>query len=234
MFFINLYGIMTPILAGFFAGMMHVFAGPDHLTAVAPLAVRIHRRAWNAGLRWGLGHASGVLFVGALALLFRGLLPVGMISSWSERSVGLLLIGIGVWGWRKALRTRVHAHEHSHGGKSHLHFHIHKANHSKEAVHDGSRHVHGHAAFGIGTLHGLAGSSHFLGVLPALAFPSNWQAAGYLAAFGIGTVIAMLLFSSVIGFLAMRCAMGGTAAYRGLMYVCSIAAVAVGVVWLIQ
>jgi len=29
------------------------------------------------------------------------------------------------------------------------------------------------AAFGVGTLHGLAGSSHLLGVLPALALPSR-------------------------------------------------------------
>jgi sulfite exporter TauE/SafE len=224
---------MISILAGFLAGLIHVFSGPDHLAAITPLAVRSHRRACVAGFRWGLGHAAGVLFVGMLSLLLRGLLPVDLISSWSERLVGLLLIGIGIWSWHKALHTRIHAHEHSHGGASHLHFHVHAAGNVRDGNHERKPHVHGHAAFAIGTLHGLAGSSHFLGILPALAFASNRQAAGYLIAFGVGTVAAMLLFSSIIGLLATRFAVGGTRAYRGLMYVCSVAAVAVGVAWLV-
>ena len=225
--------IMISILAGFLAGLIHVFSGPDHLTAIAPLAVKSHRRAWISGFRWGLGHAAGVLFVGILSLLFRELLPIDLVSSWSDRLVGVLLIGIGIWSWRKALRTRIHAHEHSHGGESHLHFHVHAAGNVQDRNHGQKPHVHRHAAFGIGTLHGLAGSSHFLGILPALAFASNWQAAGYLTAFGAGTVVAMVLFSSIVGLLAARFAVGSALAYRGLMYTCSGAAVAVGVAWLV-
>jgi sulfite exporter TauE/SafE len=224
---------MISILAGFLAGLIHVFSGPDHLAAIAPLAVRSHRRAWIAGLRWGLGHATGVLFVGILSLLLRELLPIDLISSWSERLVGVLLIGIGIWSWHRALRTRIHAHEHSHGGEAHLHLHVHAEGGLEEGNHERKPHVHRHAAFGIGTLHGLAGSSHFLGILPALAFPSNRQAAAYLAAFGAGTVVAMLFFSSIVGLVATRFAVGGTRAYRGLMCVCSGAAVAVGVAWLV-
>ena len=43
---------------------------------------------------------------------------------------------------------------------------------------------HGRAAFAVGTLHGLAGSSHLLGILPALAMPSDLAAGIYLLLFG--------------------------------------------------
>src|SRR3989442_15739149 len=94
------------------------------------------------------------------------------------------------------------------------------------------KHAHTHAAFGIGTLHGLAGSSHFLGILPALALPSNLLAAGYLAAFGVGTVLAMVLFSHVIGAVAARFKVRMWKAYRGMMFACSAIAFVVGAAWL--
>jgi hypothetical protein len=46
-------------LTGFVAGWLHVLSGPGHLTAVAPIAINDHRKAWVTGLNWGLGHASG-------------------------------------------------------------------------------------------------------------------------------------------------------------------------------
>src|SRR3982751_1551261 len=93
-----------PIMASSIgAGLVHVFSGPDHLAAIAPLAMKRQRGAWRTGLRWGIGHASGVAFVGILALILRGILPVDLISGWSDRLVGVLLIGIGLWTLRKAL-----------------------------------------------------------------------------------------------------------------------------------
>src|SRR6266542_6751969 len=106
-------------LTGFAAGLLHVLSGPDHLTAVAPIAADDHRKAWITGLNWGVGHASGVLIIGFVALLLRGVLPVDLLSSWTERLVGAFLIGIGIWGLRKALTNHVHAHKHTHGGECH-------------------------------------------------------------------------------------------------------------------
>jgi hypothetical protein len=53
----------------------------------------------------------------------------------------------------------------------------------------------------------------------------------YLAAYGAGTVLAMMLFSSTIGSLAARFA-GAAGVYRGLMFACSAAAMLVGGIWL--
>ena len=219
---------MIALLSGFTAGLVHVLSGPDHLAAVAPLTVAHHERPWLTGLRWGLGHASGVVGVGLLALYLRELLPLGALSFWAERLVGIVLIGVGLWGLRIALTCHVHTHEHFHDGRTHAHLHVHGPKTAHE--HGQERpHRHGHTAFAIGVLHGLAGSSHFLGVLPALALPTTVQAASYLAAYGVGTIVAMSSFSSLMGLVAERFALG---AYRTLLCTCSLAALVVGGWWL--
>src|SRR5580765_6930289 len=103
---------MIAALTGAIAGAVHVWSGPDHLAAIAPLAVRRPRRAWLPGMRWGLGHSAGV-----------GL--IGLLSSWGERLVGVMLFGIGLWALHRALRQNVHAHKHEHDGEAHVHLHTH-------------------------------------------------------------------------------------------------------------
>ena len=186
-------------LAGLTAGLIHVLSGPDHLAAVAPLA-NDRARAWRTGFLWGLGHSGGVFAVALLALALRGALPLEALSSWSERLVGVALIGIGLWGFTRVIRGPIHSH------------------------------VHVRTAAAVGVLHGVAGSSHFLGVLPALALPDAPSSFGYLAGFGLGTVAAMSGFAGAFGLLA-----GGADAprqRRWLLTASSTAAIVVGVVWI--
>ena len=220
---------MIAVLTGLLAGLIHVWTGPDHLTAIAPLAVRHPGRAWIPGARWGLGHSAGVVVVGLFSLWLRDLIPVEWLSSWGERLVGVMLFGIGLWALHQAFKNKIHAHEHEHDGDRHIHIHAHHHGHAPKKV---SPHRHTHAAFGIGTLHGLAGSSHFLGVLPALAFPTTTLAVAYIAAFGVGTVAAMAIFSWGVGRMATRFAGRGQMIYRSMMTVCGVAALVVGVFWL--
>ena len=222
---------MISVITGLVAGAIHVISGPDHFAAVAPFAAESRRKAWDVGLRWGVGHAGGVLFIGLLSLLLRDWLPVAAISSWSERLVGVMLIGIGLWGARRALSGRVHTHEHEHNGATHVHIHTHDGATAHTHEHT-PEHRHTHAAFAVGTLHGVAGSSHFLGVLPALAFPTMTEAVWYLAAYGVGTVVAMVGFASLVGLSARSLAVSSAQAYRQMMAVCSLAAVVVGGWWL--
>jgi ABC-type nickel/cobalt efflux system permease component RcnA len=230
----SIFANVISVLAGAVAGMVHVLSGPDHLAAVAPLAAERHESGWLTGARWGLGHATGVVLVGVLALLLREALPLDLLTGWAERSVGVMLIAIGIWGARKALRSHVHLHEHAHDGRRHVHVHVHDGG----TAHDhrsgeGRSHGHTHAAFAVGTLHGLAGSSHFLGVLPMLALPTDTEAVVYLMAFGGGTIAAMAGFSSAVGWLARGLALGGHRVYRALMFGCSAAAGGIGVYWLV-
>ena len=222
---------MIAVISGLIAGTVHVWSGPDHLAAIAPLTVRkSSRHSWSPGVRWGMGHSAGVGLVGLLALWLRDLLPVDLLSSWGERIVGVMLLAIGFWALRKAFK--VHAHEHEHSGSRHIHMHAHHGHVPHEQA--GAHEHHSHAAFGIGVLHGLAGSSHFLGVLVALAFPTRIQALGYLGAFAVGTILSMAAFSWIMGLLAFRFAGGSTKVYRGLMGCCAAAAMVVGCFWLFQ
>ena len=212
--------VFITAVAGMFAGAVHVLSGPDHLAAIAPLASDGRRHHWKSGALWGFGHSSGVLIVGLLALLFKDWLPVDALSSWSEWVVGFTLVAIGVWGLRaRAARARVATHPHQHGAVTHAHAHIHAPPHT-------------HAAFGVGILHGFAGSSHFLAVLPALALPDLASSLGYLAGYGVGTVAAMSVFSTAIGFVAARAERSGPGAARWLLSGCSAAAMIVGIAWI--
>lgn len=194
---------MFPVLAGLAAGLVHVLAGPDHLAAVAPLSVDRERPQWRAGLQWGLGHTAGVLAVGLMLIFFRTLLPIEAISVYSERLVGVVLVCIGVWGVARARSPRRHVHASS------------------------------GASFAMGTLHGVSGSSHLFGVLPALALPTQAAAYWYLGGFGVGAVVAMTVFSALVGVIAVAAARRGVNAYRGMLYACSVCAFAVGGFWLV-
>lgn len=239
-----LHVMISAILAGLLAGLIHVLSGPDHLAAIAPLSADRRRAGWQIGFRWGLGHSLGVLLIGFLSLAMRGLLPLDLVSGWAERTVGMTLIGVGLWGLRNGLRNRVHSHEHAHGGPRHAHFHFHgrRTAHEPEkgtglaelvpANRVAEKHRHSHAATLIGILHGLAGSSHIWGVLPALAFSQESAAISYLVSFGLGTVAGMSCFSSVIGWISSGFQSRGVGVHRALMTACSLAAIFVGAYWL--
>jgi hypothetical protein len=194
---------MFPVLAGLAAGLVHVLSGPDHLAAVAPLAADPDRPQWRAGLQWGLGHTAGVLAVGLLLIWLRAILPIEALSVYSERIVGVVLIGIGVWGVARARSPRRHVH------------------------------ASAGASFAMGTLHGFAGSSHLFGVLPALALPTQAAAFWYLGGFGVGAVVSMTAFAALVGVVAVSAARRGMNAYRGMLYACSVCAFVVGGFWLV-
>lgn len=194
---------MVALAAGLAAGFFHVLAGPDHLAAIAPLAADDTRSSWRSGLAWGLGHTAGVLLVGLLLLAFRELLPIDLLSAASERVVGAALVGVGVWGLWRARAPRAHAH------------------------------LPSTPSFAMGTLHGLAGSSHLYGVLPSLMFASRLDAGAYLGGFGAGAIVAMTAFAAIVGSVAAAAGQSQTAVRRAVLYAASAAAVVVGGVWLL-
>jgi hypothetical protein len=198
---------MTLAFAALVAGFVHVLSGPDHLAAMAPYAVEGKSRAWRTGVRWGLGHSTGVVGVGLVALLLRDTLHVEALSAWGELCVGVVLIAIGIRAALAVIRRSRGRHEHESG-------------------------AHGHAPFAIGTVHGLAGSSHVLGIAPALVLPTDLMVYTYLTLFGVGSIAAMGLFSSLVGRLALARVIAGMPAQRALLAASSVVAVAVGGFWL--
>jgi hypothetical protein len=222
--------MLAACLGGFVAGTLHVLAGPDHLAALAPLALQARRRAWKVGLRWGLGHSAGILAVAVLAFGFRQTAALDRLAGWGERLVGATLILLGLWGFRNLFRRHLHAHVHEHEGRAHLHVHVHSVGEDHRTP---GAHVHGHAAFWVGTLHGLAGTAHLLGILPSLTLPAWTETAGYLTAFAAGTVGAMVLFAGLVGGLAPGKTERGLRLYRGGLAAASALCALVGVAWLL-
>jgi hypothetical protein len=219
------------VFVGAVAGATHVLSGPDHLAAVLGLAGRGRRVDLWTGIRWGVGHALGVIAVGALAVALREVLPLEALSAWSERLVGLVLISLGVVGLVHALRTRVHTHVHAHDGHQHTHLHAHAAPHGADTHHG---HAHRHPATWIGLLHGLAGSSHFLGVLPALGLARAADTFAYVGGFGLGSIFAMGGFAAAIGALSTRASRRGPALHHRLLVGASTACTVVGLAWLVS
>ena len=219
--------MLVSFFGGLAAGSLHVVMGPDHLAAVAPLAMRDRRGAVRAGAAWGLGHGIGVVMLGAAGMLVRDRVDVLALSGWSELLVGFLLIGLGLWSLRAGLRLEVHSHDHEHtDATAHAHPHLHIG----EQAHSAHSTPHTHAAFGVGVFHGAAGVGHLLGVVPALALPPA-HAAAYLTAYLVAAVGSMVLFSLALGALTQR---AGPRLMRGMMLTASAFSMAIGCWWLVS
>lgn len=230
---------MIQFFSGLLMAAVHVVTGPDHLAAVAPLAIENRKKAWHIGFYWGMGHVLGMLLIGLLYLAFREIIPVEEISAYSEYLVGLVLIGIGIWAIVKAM-VKLHSH-HSH---PHVHLepeplvHIHGHDHTDEF-----NHAHQHtkvqkqnrlAALSVGTLHGFAGVSHFLLILPTLMLPNITESVIYLTGFATGTIASMLLFALILGMASSKASkISEGKLFRNLRIFAGILAIGVGIYWML-
>jgi len=231
-----------PLLFGVIAALAHVLSGPDHLAAIGPLAVNANRRAWLIGMSWGIGHLLGMLIIGILFFYLKDFIPVEFISANSEKMVGILLIVIGLWAIYKMMssnKTAAHAHDHTHADETGLTY-VHRHHHHHPETIDKHEHTHESrsrqtyfAALGIGILHGLAGVSHFIGLLPTLAFETKFESAMYLSGFGVGTILSMVMFSALLGFVATKASESGRKTlFRSINGIAGISAIFVGIFWI--
>ena len=185
------------ILTGVLAGFIHVISGADHLIAMAPSAINSPKKALKNGLSWGVGHSSGVLLLAFLAIFIKDITPLNKFSNIAEFLVGISLLIVGVIAIKNAFQLKMHAHSHKHdNGFAHSHYHF----HTKEQK---NYNKHSHALTGLGLLHGIAGGSHFLAVLPALALPII-SACFYLISYLFGSLISMNLFTFLISFTTLK------------------------------
>jgi high-affinity nickel permease len=204
-------------------GASHSFA-PDHIAAIGVFVSRRPqwRRALAIGVRWGVGHSLVILLVGG-ALVVTGWRFPDHFAPIVERVVGGTLIGLGVLALLRALR--LHGHVHEHDGVPHWHVHSHR----RSERHD---HTH-HAAFGLGMLHGLAGTGALVIALPLAATQSAPLALGYLVAFGLGTTVTMAAVGAVAGWAARRTAHRSITLLRATAVIPAVASIVVGAWWTI-
>ena len=185
------------VSTGLIAGIIHVIGGADHLIAMAPSSITNPKLALKNGLSWGLGHSSGVIILSILAIFFKDIAHLTKLSYFAEFLVGISLLIIGSIAIKNSFKFNIHTHQHEHNdGISHKHFHYHK---SRDIRHN----RHSHALTSLGILHGLAGGSHLIAVIPALALPMQ-EAFAYLIAYLIGSTIIMIFFTYLISLSTMK------------------------------
>ena len=191
----------------------------DHVIAVTAIVSGERRigAAARIGIAWGLGHSLTVFLVGGAIILFKLTIPprLGMAM---EFAVAIVLIGLGIsvltrssprLANRLGLKSNAsdlfaHSHAHEHDGTTHVHPHAHS--HGDEHTHRShllpkpSRFARGslERAFGVGLVHGLAGSAA-IALLVLSAIPNPIWGMVYLAIFGFGTIVGMALITTAIG-----------------------------------
>lgn len=205
-------GVFALLGLGLVFGLKHA-TEVDHVVAVSTI-VSEHRNVLRSALvggLWGAGHTASLIIVGMLVLVFRVTIPMP-VANWLEFGVALMIITLGVLAVVRVLRKRpdLHLHRHEHDGQSHvhIHFHDHGSEHAPAPAPQSSeidRPSHSHAISQVGfkpmlvgAMHGLAGSAA-LTLLVLTQIQSIWLGLLYLAVFGLGSTVGMLLMSGLIG-----------------------------------
>ena len=186
------------LMLGFVVGMRHALEA-DHLAAVSAMASQDldSKRAWQMGSAWGLGHTITLFLFGGLVLIVGG--NISEQVAWVlHAAVGVTLILLGADVIRRLITNRVHYHLHRHGNAD-PHFHAHSHRHDKH--HDRSTHHHEHGfptrALFVGLVHGMAGSAALIAIT-LQSVESIALGLGYIALFGLGSIVGMALLATII------------------------------------
>ncbi|WOH54346.1 urease accessory protein [Bradyrhizobium sp. sBnM-33] len=220
---------------GFLLGMQHALEA-DHIAAVSSIAARRSRVAdiVKHGLTWGLGHTL-TLFVFAGAAILLGRAIPDDVARPMETAVGIVLVGLGAHVLWRLWRDRVHFHQHGHDdGTVHFHAHSHTG---ETAPHARAAHIHEHGfrwrTLLVGLMHGMAGSAALL-VLAVTQASSAAVGLGYIALFGVGSMIGMGALSTAIAVPLAVSARWLTWANRGLQGAVGLTTIAIGIMTVVE
>jgi high-affinity nickel permease len=220
---------------GFLLGMQHALEA-DHIAAVSSIAARRTHVGdiVKHGLTWGLGHTL-TLFVFAGAAILLGRAIPEHVARPIETAVGIMLVGLGAHVLWRLWRDRVHFHRHGHGDGT-VHFHAHS--HAGEIIpHTRAPHAHAHGfrwrTLLVGLMHGMAGSAALL-VLTVSQASSPAIGLGYVALFGIGSMVGMGALSTIIAVPLAVSARWLTWANHSLQGAVGIVTIAIGVTTIVE
>lgn len=193
----------TAVLYGASAGALHAVTGPDHVLSLGPVALTRPSRSFRVGLVWGAGHSLGTLLLALPLLWFSRFVHLPALASVSDRLAGLALMAMATFSLWQARRGG-----HAHGGTS-----TEKRN-----------------PLLVGTIHGATGAGGLLLVVPMLLEAELPQAVAFLAAFSLGSSLAMACLTASIGTLGKK--LGGTLVARAQRWL-GFGSLAVGGAWLL-
>ncbi len=224
--------VLNLLLLGFLMGMKHAMEA-DHVAAIASLATRSQSvtSIIRQGSVWGVGHAVTLFLFGSLVLWMETTVPDTLAHA-LEAAVGLMLVVLGIDVVRRLVQDRLHFHTHKHSdGTVHLHAHP----HAGETQHDPGHHQHGHArdfpfrALLVGMMHGMAGSAALiLLTLHTVSAPGTGLL--YIALFGLGSMLGMVVLSAAIAIPLRWTTRGLTWLHNGLQGAVGVTTIALGVI----
>ena len=155
---------MFKIFLTIYAGLEHAFEA-DHLLAVNTLVSHREnlKQSLKDGIFWGIGHTTTIFLVGILMIGFKLNIGENVFKNF-EAGVGIMLIFLGIYRMSKLYFPKQHNH-----------------------THNTSR-----AAFGVGLIHGLAGSGALV-VLVISQMKTPSEGLMYILIFGLGSIFGMFL-----------------------------------------
>jgi high-affinity nickel-transport protein len=179
--------LVAVLLLGLFLGMRHA-TDADHVVAVTTIVSRERsvRAAGLVGAVWGIGHTLTILVVGGAIILFGLVIPPRLGLS-MELSVALMLVVLGVANFAGAGKRLEEAARPA--GAAHPHAH--------EPTRLGLRPAQFVRSLVVGVVHGLAGSAAVALLVLTTIRDARW-ALLYLLVFGAGTVVGMMILTSMI------------------------------------
>ena len=192
----------TLLLLGSLVGMQHVLDA-DHLAAMATMSTGVssRRAVILRGSVWGLGHTITLLSICGVLMIMGGTIS-GHTQALLQFAVGIMIVLLGAnvlyQLWRKRPHFQFHQHE---TGVHHVHAHTHQ---NALLPHAKDPHPHAHRSLGlkratlIGMMHGTAGSAGLLVI--AAGADSVINALGYVLAFGVGSILGMIVLSFVASY----------------------------------
>jgi cytochrome c biogenesis protein CcdA len=220
---------------GFLLGMQHALEA-DHIAAVSSIAARRTDVGdiVKHGLTWGLGHTLTLFVFAGAAILLGHAIPEHLAQP-LETAVGIMLVGLGAHVLWRLWRDRVHFHAHGHSdGAVHIHAHSHAG---ETLPHARAPHSHAHGfrwrTLLVGLMHGMAGSAALL-VLAVSQASSVAAGLGYVALFGIGSMIGMGALSTVIAVPITLSARWLTRVNSGLQAIVGVVTIAIGVMTIVK
>jgi high-affinity nickel-transport protein len=201
----------TILAVGFLLGLKHA-TDADHVAAVTTIVSHAHKLTSAAmiGISWGIGHTIMIIVVGIAIILFHISIPAKLQLSF-EFVVAIALVVLGILNLTGIMQkllgafSGVHSHFHQHD-RMHIHVHHHDASlHEKSRRHEAvAEFITQHGVFQllrpliVGLIHGLAGSAA-VALLVLGSISDQNLALLYLCIFGIGTIIGMMLITTILG-----------------------------------
>lgn len=198
--------LLVALGIAFLLGLRHA-SDPDHLVAVTSLVAADGGEARDAarlGAWWGMGHASMLVVLGVPLIAFKSQVPAWLEAD-AEKAVGVVIFVLAarvMWKWFRG-DYRAGRHDHDAGADvapEEAHRHLRSG---EEQAHRHHRVRTPHQAFGIGLLHGLAGTGGVVLLLLA-ALPSQMEAALALAVFAPMSVLSMTACTTAFAWVLTR------------------------------